>query len=127
MKQQNRRARYGIFAAGLFVAAVSFLVYLVNASTMEGASDSLATLAMLGMIAGSIIAGVGILMGAAMSRGLGPVAIVLAGGLAGATAGWFLGSFMFSGGRWNLEWMMAVCFAPVGMWLGLLAGGGKAE
>ena len=51
------------------------------------------------------------------------LAAFLAGGLAGATGGWLLGSALLHGGTWNLEWLVTVCFVPVGMWLGLLAGG----
>jgi hypothetical protein len=119
----SRTLCYGIFAVGLFLAGVGFLVYLGNALAMEGASGSIARLGILGMIAGSIIAGVGIITGAVMSRRFAPLAVVIGGGLAGAAGGWLIGSLLFPGGNWNLERMVAVCLTPIGMWLGLLAGG----
>ena len=117
-----RTLHYGLFAVGLFLAGVSFLVYLGNALALEGASNRMARLAILGMIGGSSIAGVGSITGAVMSRRFVTLAAVIAGGLAGAGGGWLLGSLLFPGGNWYLEWMVAVCFIPIGMWLGWLVG-----
>jgi hypothetical protein len=115
--------RYGIFALGLSLAGVSFLVYLGNALALERASRNVARSGILGMIAGSVIAGAGIILAAVLSSRLVPLASVIVGGLAGSAGGWLLGSLLFHGGNWNLEWMVAVCLIPIGMWLGLLAVG----
>jgi hypothetical protein len=127
LKQPNRTARYGIFVAGLLLAGGGFLVYLGNALAMEGASDRVAGVGILGVVVGSVIAAVGIILGVGTPRRLARLASVLVGGLAGATGGWFLGSLLFGGGRFALEWVLALCSTPLGMWLGLLAGAGDVE
>jgi hypothetical protein len=104
------------------LAGVSFLVYLGNGLALEGASGGVARFGILGMVGGSVVAGAAVILAVVPSRRFTPLAIVLAGGLAGGAAGWLLGSLMFYGGRYHLEWMMALCLAPVGMWLGSLAG-----
>jgi hypothetical protein len=68
LKQRYRTLRYGMFVAGLFVAGVSLLVCIGNDLALEGRSGSIAMLSILGMIGGSIIAGVAIITGALMSR-----------------------------------------------------------
>jgi hypothetical protein len=123
LQQRKRAVHYGIFVAGLLLAGVSFLVYLGNAMALEGASRTIARWAVLGMVGGSILASAGVVIAAAPRRSV--ALAFLAGGLAGAAGGWLLGSLVFPGGNWYLEWMVAVCLTPIGMWLGLLAGPGK--
>jgi hypothetical protein len=62
-----------------------------------------------------------------MSRRFVPLAVIMVGGLAGAAGGWVLGSLMFAGGSLNLEWWLAVCCAPIGMWLGWLGGASRSR
>lgn len=97
----------------------------------------------LGMLAGSLLAGVAILLRALLVRRAFSVALVLGGGLAGALGGWPLGSLLVNGANWNPErlmesfrspadswypeWLMAGCLSPYGMGLGLLAGAGPAR
>jgi hypothetical protein len=119
--------RYGLLAGGLLLAGVGFLVYLGNALALEGASGTLTWAAVLAMIGGSVTAGAGALLGAGRARLYSRATVVLAGGLGGAVAGRLLGSLLFAGGRWHLEWMIALCFTPLGMWLGLLAERREAE
>jgi hypothetical protein len=133
---------YGIFVAGLLLAGLSFLVVCGTSLALEGRSESIEKVGFLGMIAGSILACVGIIMRAVMLRRVVPFAIVFTGGLAGAVEGWLLGSLLVNGanwtlerimagfpipeGQWYLEWVMAVCLTPYGMWLVLIAGARKA-
>jgi hypothetical protein len=116
----NRKLRYGLFTGGLLVAGFSFLVCWGNALTLEGRSESLEKLCIVGTIAGSIIAGLAIITGAVMSRRFVPLAAVILGGLAGALAGWSL--FRLGGAESLFEWLLALCIAPIGMWLGWLGG-----
>jgi hypothetical protein len=125
MRQRNKALSYGSFAAGLVLAALGFLVYLGNAMAMEAAGHGIARLAILTMIGGNVVAVFGISLRGIPSTRF--VAIVLMGGLAGAARGWLLGSLLFHGGNWDLEWMVALCLAPWGMWLALLFGAGKIE
>jgi hypothetical protein len=113
-----RTLRYGMFVVGLLLAAVSFLVCLGNSMMLEGRKDSIDRFSILGMIGGSTLAGIGIIMGAVMSRRFVCVAVVIMGGLVGAAGGWSLASLM----TLNSEWILAVCLFPIGMWLGFLGG-----
>jgi hypothetical protein len=119
-KRYGRGVRYGVFLSGLLLAGASFLLYLGNALAMEGSSESLEWAGIVGMIVGSIIAAAG--LGGRMTRDQrhGPPVRILAAGLVGGVGGWLLGSLLFPGGRYPLEWMLAVCFVPLGMWLGAL-------
>jgi hypothetical protein len=116
----NRTLRYGLFTAGLLLASFSFLVCLGNALTLEGRSEAVEKLCIVGTVAGSIIAGLGIITGAVMSRRFVPLAAVIMGGLVGALAGWSL--FRLGGAESLFEWLLALCIAPIGMWLGWLGG-----
>lgn len=115
--------RYGLFIIGLLVAGVSFLVYVGNALTLEGRRDSIETLAILGMLAGSSLAGLGMIMEPIRSRRFIPLAVVIMGGMVAAAGGRLLGSLCFMGGNSSTEWLLAVCLAPLGMWLGWLGSG----
>ncbi len=119
-----RAVRYGMFAAGLVVAALSFLRCFGNALAGEGARDEVTRATFRGVVGGSAIAGVAILTGAVLSRRLVPVAAALLGGLAGALAGWWLYSLVV-GTSGLFEGMLALCLAPVGMWLGWLGGASR--
>jgi hypothetical protein len=70
----------------------------------------------LGVVAGSTIAGGAIIAGALMSRRFVPLAAVIMGGFVGALAGWSY--YRLGGGTSIMEWMLALCIAPIGMWLG---------
>ena len=122
MEQRKRPIRYGLFAAGLVLAMLSFLIYLGNALAMEGANQGIADFGIYGIIGGCVVAGLGILAGPVMALRFDLLAYGVVGGVAGAGGGWLLGSLLFPGGNWNLDCMLAVCFCPIGMWLGLLAG-----
>jgi hypothetical protein len=74
----------------------------------------------LGVVAGSTIAGGAIIAGALMSRRFVPLAAVIMGGFVGALAGWSY--YRLGGGTSIMEWMLALCIAPIGMWLGWLGG-----
>jgi hypothetical protein len=141
--RRYRLLHYGVFVAGLLVAGLSFLVACANSLALEGWSESTDKVGILGMIGGSIIACVGIMMRAMMSRRVVPFALVLTGGLVGAVEGWLLGSLFVNGASWTLERIMAdfpipedrrwylegvfaVCLAPYGIWLVLIAGARKA-
>ena len=117
-----RTLRYGIFVAGFLLAGMSFLVCWGNALAMEGWSESVEKLGILGVLGGSIIAGFGIMFGVVMSRRFVSLAVVVAGGFAGAVGGWLLGSLLFP----RLAWTAAVCLTPLGMWLGFLTGADEA-
>ena len=116
----NRKLRYGLFTGGLLVAGFSFLVCWGNALTLEGRSESLEKLCIAGTIFGSVIACVAIITGSVMSRRFVPLATVILGGLAGALVGWSL--FRLGGAESLFEWLLALCIAPIGMWLGWLGG-----
>jgi hypothetical protein len=120
-----RGLRYGTFAAGLLVAAMSFLVCVANGLAGEGAGDDVTRATFLCVVAGSAIAGGAILTGAVLSRRFVPLAAVLLGGLAGAVAGrssYRLGYVSPVG-----EWMLALLIVPVGMWLGWLGGASRSR
>jgi hypothetical protein len=123
--QQHRALSNGLLIAGLLLTPLSFLVYFGNALAMEAAGEGVAHLAILAMIAGNILVVAGLtLRGMSLDR---LAIIVLVGGVAGALFGWGIGSILFPGGNWYLEWIVALCLAPYGMWLALLAGIGKAS
>jgi hypothetical protein len=133
---------YGIFVAGLLLAGLSFLLVCANSLALEGRSESIEKVGFQGKIAGSLVACVAIILRAVMLRRVVPFALVLTGGLAGAVEGWLLGSLWVNGANWTLErimagfpipedqwyleWVMAVCLIPYGMWLVLIAGARKA-
>jgi hypothetical protein len=110
--RRYRTLRYGMFVAGLLLAAMSFLLCIGKALAMR---DSF-----LGVVAGSTIAGGAIIAGALMSRRFVPFAAVIMGGFVGALVGWSY--YRLGGGTSIMEWMLALCFAPIGMWLGWLGG-----
>jgi hypothetical protein len=118
---RHRTLRYSFFVAGLLVAAVSFLVNFGNALAGEGARDEVTRATFLGVVVGSAVAGGAVPVGAAMARRLVLLAAVIVGGLAGALAGWLLYS-LFVGTSGLFQGMLALCLAPVGMWLGWLGG-----
>jgi hypothetical protein len=109
-----------MFAAGLLVATVSFLLCFGNALAGEGAREEITRVAALGVVGGSTVAGGAIITGAVMSRRLVPLAAVIMGGLVGALAGWSF--FRLGGAETIMEWLLALCIAPIGMWLGWLGG-----
>jgi hypothetical protein len=115
-----RALRYGFFVAGLVVAALSFLMCFGNALAGEGARDEVTRATFLGVVMGSAVAGGAVLSGAVMARRLVPLAAVIIGGLASALAGW--SRYRMGVGESVMEWMLAPCIAPVGMWLGWLGG-----
>jgi hypothetical protein len=123
MPMQYRVLRYGFFTAGLVLAGFGFLVCLANAMALEGGSESVERLGIFGNIAGSIIAGSVILVGAVISRRLLPLVVVVTGGLSGAAGGWFVGELLFP--RFN--WLVAGCLAPIGMWLGWLGAASRSR
>ena len=118
-----RTLRYGLFVIGLLVAAMSFLLCFGNALVGEGAREDITRAAALGVVGGSAVAGGAIITGAAMSRRLVPLAAVIMGGLVGALAGWSF--FRLGGAHAIMEWLLALCIAPIGMWLGWLGGASR--
>jgi hypothetical protein len=133
---------YEVFVAGLLLSGLGFLVVCANSLALEGRSESIERVGFGGMIAGSLIACVAIILRAVMLRRVVPFAFVIVGGLAGAVEGWLLGSLWVNGANWTpewimasfpipedpwyLEWVLAVCLTPCGMWLVLVAGARKA-
>jgi hypothetical protein len=101
-----------MFVTGLLLAAMSLFLCTGKALDMrEG---------FLGVVAGSTIAGGAIIAGALMSRRFVPLAAVIMGGFVGALAGWSY--YRLGGGTSIMEWMLALCIAPIGMWLVWLGG-----
>ncbi len=86
---------------------------------LEGRIATLETLSLLGMIAGGIIAGLAILVGALRSRRFVPLVVVLLGGVAGVVPSWWVANW------WS--WPLAVFLSPVGMWLGWLGGASRSR
>jgi hypothetical protein len=109
-----------MFVAGLSVATMSFLLCLGNALVGEGAREEITRVAALGVVGGSAVAGGAIITGPVMTRRLVPLAAVIMGGLVGALAGWSL--IRLGGAHTIMEWLLACCIAPIGMWLGWLGG-----
>lgn len=105
---RSRALHISFFILGLLLSGMSFMVYVGNALTGEGRSDSVALAGILGMIAGSVTTAAGALMRAAARRRFAPVIV---GGLVGAAA-WLVGLFVFFGGRAGLEYWLAICVAP---------------
>ena len=116
----NRKLRYGLFTAGLLLEGFSFLVCWGNALTLEGRSESLEKLCIAGTIVGSVIACLAVITSAVMSRRFVPLAAVVLGGVVGALAGRSLFRLGYENG--SIEWMLGLCIAPIGMWLGWLGG-----
>jgi hypothetical protein len=114
-----------MFVAGLLVAATSFLWCFGNALVGEVPREEPTTATFLGVVAGSTIAGGAILTGAVMSRRVVPLASVIVGGLGGALAGRSLYRVGYVGE--SRAWMPALCIAPIGMWLGWLAGASRNQ
>jgi hypothetical protein len=119
----NRKLRYGLFTAGLLLAGFSFLVCRGNALTLEGRRESLEKLCIAGTIVGSVIAGLAVITSAVMSRRFVPLAAVVLGGVVGALAGKSLFRLGYENG--SMEWMLGLCIAPIGMWLGWLGGASR--
>jgi hypothetical protein len=109
-----------MFVAGLLVAALSFLLCFGNALAGEGAREETTRATFRGVVGGSGIAGGAIITGAVMSRRFVPLAVAIVGGLVGAVAGRSL--YRLGVGESIMEWMLALCIAPIGMWLGWLGG-----
>jgi hypothetical protein len=112
-----RTLRYGMFVIGLLVAAMSFLLCFFPG---EAAREEFTRASFLGVVGGNAIAGGAIITGAVMSRRVVPLAAVIMGGLVGAYAGWSL--WRLGGAESIVEWLLALCIAPIGMWVGLLGG-----
>ena len=123
MPMQHRLLRYGFFTAGLMLAGLGFLVCLGYALALEGGSEGVERLGILGTIAGSTIAGSVMLVSAAISRRLLPLLAVIMAGLAGTAGGWFVGEILLP--RFN--WLVAGCLAPIGMWLGWLGAASRSR
>jgi hypothetical protein len=119
----NRKLRYGLFTAGLLLEGFSFLVCWGNALTLEGRSESLEKLCIAGTIVGSVIACLAVITSAVMSRRFVPLAAVVLGGVVGALAGRSLFRLGYENG--SMAWMLGLCIAPIGMWLGWLGGASR--
>ena len=118
----DRTLRYGRFVIGLLVAALSFLLCFFPG---EAAREEFTRASFLGVVAGSAIAGGAIITGAVRSRRIVPLAAVILGGLVGAYAGWSL--WRLGGAESIVAWLLALCFAPIGMWIGWLGGGERQQ
>jgi hypothetical protein len=109
-----------MFVAGLLVVALSFLLCFGNALAGEGAREETTRATFLGVVGGSGIAGGAIITSAVMSRRFVPLAVAIVEGLVGAVAGRSL--YRLGVGESIMEWMLALCVAPIEMWLGWLGG-----
>jgi hypothetical protein len=102
---------------------MSFLLPFGKALVGEVPREETTMASFLGVVGGSTIAGGAVITAAVMSRRFVPLAAVIMGGLAGAVAG---RSFYRLGCITSIrEWMLALCIAPIGMWLGWLGGASR--
>jgi hypothetical protein len=76
---RHKLLRYSVFAIGLLLASMSFLLCLGNALTGEGRSQGVENAALIGMGLGNLLASSAILVSAVMARRRLPLAVSVIG------------------------------------------------